>query len=217
MRHIARNTALAAIYLSTTFLVMPAQAQAEDFFSEDIRPYIGAEYQFLDADMGTNTETIGGTTFTYSYDDVYESSYQAIAPFAGLRFGDYAGVELSYTHSMEESKNVSGTNITSNTTFTLWSLDWMGYLPINEDKSFELIGSLGMGIIEAEATGTAIVNSIPVSASASESGAAGRIGLGAQYNLTDTIGIRTMARYMRTNLDVADSATSYSIGITYRF
>lgn len=95
-----------------------------------------------------------------------------------------------------------------------------------------LVGSLGLALYEAESdallTGpntTAAFGSSPVSAQLSEDALGGRVGIGAQYDVTDHLSLRTMARYTAIDFESSLAGVQYGvedifsvgIGASYRF
>ncbi|MDG4546584.1 MAG: outer membrane beta-barrel protein [Rickettsiales bacterium] len=207
----SKKTLLLAATCSGLLLSSPA-ISAEN----TVRPYFGLEYQRIQADI----KTIDG----FDYGSIYADGYNAIAPYAGLRIGDYLGLEAGFTRSITADKQfngtVSGVSVQSNieTQVTGYSLDAMGYMPIDKDKHLELIGEAGVGFYTVDTSGTGVIaGSIPVTLIGSEDSVALRLGAGVQLNVTDNWSIRTMVRYIGLDLQTVDSATAFSIGSSYTF
>ena len=110
---------------------------------------------------------------------------------------------------------VATTNFSTDISSYGFTLDAMGYLPIDKKERFELIGTAGVSWTKAEISLNAptIAN-----ASTSESEFGFRLGAGAQYKLTEKFNIRGIARYQTADFEgVADNATTFSVGINYNF
>lgn len=186
-------------YLLTTAIILTTFSSN----ATEYKPYVGAEYQFIDADLTTANGI--------NYNDYYANKYHAIAPYAGVRIDNYLGLEVGFSRSLEETKtsNIS----TIDTLITAYTVDALGYLPLDANKKVELVGSFGVGQYQVEykasANNTTINGDMDTTAL--------RLGLGTQYNINNKFNIRAMVRYADLNLDTVSSATSYSIGTAYTF
>ena len=181
----------AAVLVAVT---MPAQA--DDLFN----PYIGADYQLT----------------RLNYDGGEEDNFNGFNVHVGNRFNDYFGVELGYFRTGEESStgDIAGVPVTIKGKLYGATLDALGYYPVTQDKSIELIGTAGVSYIRGEVDAT--VGGVNVSDDASEWGF--RAGAGAQYNITDNVNVRGLARYQTADLDdIADEAWVYTFGMNYSF
>lgn len=184
------------LYTVAALAAFTLPAQAEDYFN----PYIGADYQFT----------------RLSYDGGGNDNFNGFNIHVGNRFTDYVGLELGYFRTGEESytDNSLGTPVNVKGRLTGATLDALGYLPVTEDKSFELIGTAGVSYIRGEIEATAL--GVTVEDDESEWGF--RAGGGAQYNVTDNMNIRGIARYQTADFDdIADRAWVFSLGANYQF
>lgn len=188
--------------LLTTAVYVSILAAQPAISSDNIKPYIGLEYQ----NINTNFESVR----ELEYNKVYADNYHAIAPYVGARIGNHLGFELGYSKSFD-SKDVTlvGNQYTHvRTNLSSITLDSMFYMPVNESKTIELIGSTGIGIYQVELEGAGVDDV--------ETNAGFRLGGGLQHsygNLT----IRTMVRYNAINSPIIEDATSYNVGVGYSF
>lgn len=135
-------------------------------------------------------------------------------------------MELGYFRTKEEGKNiaagstvgpgtVAAANFTTDVKLYGFTLDALGYLPIGAEDRFELIGTAGLSWIKGEVKAT-----VPGAGSGSvdESEIGFRGGAGAQFNITNNVNVRGLARYQSADFDdVADNAWTYSLGLNYSF
>ncbi len=108
--------------------------------------------------------------------------------------------------SSEEDKQLGFYKTTTN--FNAFGVDAIGYLPINE--KINLIASIGLAQYDFE------VN-LDGFGTDSEDGLGYRFAIGADYNLTDNVSFRIMARNTQLNTDYVDSLTEFSVGARYSF
>jgi len=182
----------------------------------DIKPYIGLDYQYITADLGNYSGQ--------SYSLLYADKYQSVAPNIGVKFGDYFGLEAGYTKSLKENKKFTGTfagftgSTDIDTQITGYTLDANGYLPVTSDKKLNLVGSVGVGYYEVDTTVKLTITGLGSGVgSGTTDDTALRLGLGAQYNMTDNWGVRAMVRYVPLSVQGVDSLTTYSAGVNYSF
>ena len=180
-----------------------------------IRPYIGI-------DVATSKMEFAEDEYGYSYEDAVEDSYNSISFVVGARINKNFGVEAFYQQSGDENKNFVSAyggyaedyEITTN--FTAMGIDFQGYAPVNHD--FELLASLGLGLYGAEIEERYNLNGYREEDKEDISTLGIRVGIGAQYNLTNNLAIRGMARYVKMNDDeYVKSLTELSLGLRYMF
>lgn len=185
--------------LGTAAILMAfaAPAQANDYPTL-FNPYVGIDYQAMNVKFDGGSETANGVNV-----------------HVGNRFNEHVGVELGYFHTEEVSQTIEPTlPITAKARLVGVTLDALGYLPVNEDKTLELIGSVGVSHIVAKAKFS--VAGIPINDNANEWGF--RAGAGAQYHITDKVSLRGMARYQSADFDdIAKRAWVYTAGLNYSF
>lgn len=192
IRELLSATAIFAAVLAATSL--PAQAQ--DYFN----PYIGADYQLTHVD----------------YDGGGDDNFNGININVGNRFTDHVGVELGYfrTGTEKESGIELGIPYALKARLTGATLDAIGYLPVTQDKSLELLGTVGLSYIRADLT----LDMLGVTVKDDESEWGLRAGAGVQYNLTEQVSFRGLARYQTADFeDSADHALVLTLGAQYRF
>jgi opacity protein-like surface antigen len=133
---------------------------------------------------------------------------------------------VGFFNNLEETKNiatgdavgggaVAATDFSTDVSSYGFTLDAMGYLPIDKKERFELIGTTGASWTKAEIT----LNVPSVgSASTSDSEFGFRIGGGAQYKLTEKFNVRGLARYQTADFEgLVDNAMKFSVGLNYNF
>lgn len=183
---------LAAAALTTALIAGPAMADSPYF-----NPYAGIDYQFASVDFDAPLD-----------DDGFHGANIHI----GNRFTRNFGLELGYFRMREESQNLGAA--TAKAKYHGATLDALGYLPLGEQKSFELIGTAGASYIRAEAE----VAAGPVTVKDDSSEAGYRLGAGAQYHVTDDVNLRGIARYQSADFDgTANGAWTYTFGVNYGF
>lgn len=92
------------------------------------------------------------------------------------------------------------------------TLDGLGYLPLGDSESFDLIGTAGISRIKAKL-------SIPAASYTDDDTEFGfRVGAGVQYNITETWNARTLVRYQSADFDdIAKNAVVWTAGVNYAF
>lgn len=204
------------IYAAAMTAALSSTAQAQE-----INPYVGFDLQHysINYDNGLD-EALDGGLFGGNI-------------HIGNRFNEHFGLELGYFRMREGSKNVnfdlSGATGTPGDALTStdvkaqgFSLDGMGYFPVGEKKSIELIGTAGISWTKAELTLNGTVNGVAGSVSDDQSEFGYRAGAGAQFHLTDQVSLRGLVRYQSmgfdsSGFDVTDNAWIYSAGVNYSF
>ena len=162
----------------------------------EMKPYVGLDYvysmvDFEDGDM----------------DKVVEDDLNAFAITAGAKMHKNFGLEAFYQQSKEESKKTLG--LKAKDKYKAYGVDAIGYLPIDHEGKFEVLGSLGLGYYDADVKFAGF--------SDSDDGLGYRIGAGAQYNITENVAARVMARYADVDIDGVDNMVDVTAGIRYSF
>ena len=197
----------------------PAQAQEMNF-----KPYVGFDLQRSVYNYNDNYDIGGGLALNGN--TILENSLNGLNIHVGNRFHKNFGAELGYFRTKEEGKSTAnGATVGPGTVATAdfstdvkvqgITLDGLGYLPLDEDEKFELIGTAGLSWSKAEVTAT-----VPGvgSGDVDESEIGFRIGGGAQVNFTDNINMRGLVRYQTADFDgVVDNAWTYGFGLNYSF
>ena len=197
-------------------------AHAED--SVVFKPYVGVDVQRSVYSYNDNYDAGGGAFL--DGDLILEDALNGMNIHIGSRVHENVGVELGYFRTKEEGKTIAngstvgpGTvataDFTTKTKSSGFTLDALGYVPVDEQKRFELIGTAGVSWTKAE-----IEAVVPGAGSGSvdDSEVGFSVGGGAQFNVTDRVNIRGLARYQTADFsDVADRAWTYSVGLNYSF
>lgn len=181
---------LAGVLLAATAL--PAKAEEVT----GINPYIGIDLAYTDVNYDNGLSAI------------LDDSLLGGNIYAGIRPHMNWGIEAGYFRTQEGKKTTALTQ----SKVKLWglTLDAMGYLPLSDDNRFELLGSAGAVYAKAKVEGPG--------GSASDNDTEWRLGLGAQYHVTDAVGFRAMAHYQPADFDdTVDHLITYSVGVNYSF
>lgn len=204
--------ALAAISL-------PAQAQ-----EITMKPYVGID--LMRTSLSYNESYNAGGGIVLNGESLLDDSLNGFNIHVGNRFHKNFGVELGYFRTSEGKKNIAagatvGPGVVAAVPFTSkvklsgFTLDALGYLPVDDQNRFELIGTAGLAWSKGE-----VELSVPgIGAAGNDESEFGfRLGGGAQFNFTDNVGIRGLARYQQADFeDVVDREWVYSVGLNYSF
>ena len=145
------------------------------------------------------------------------------------KFNKYFGLEGFYQKSgdgknetMYEDNEEWGEYGEDKTTisYTAIGVDALGYLPVSQE--LELLASLGLAQYDFESKTSYIGiygNYYEEGSEAKDFDSLGiRIGIGAQYNITNNFALRAMARYVKMNDDeYVKNLTELSLGLRYMF
>ncbi len=182
-------------FAAAALLAATGAAQAQ------VGPYIGADYVYSAVDYADDNG------------DYLEDKLHGVSPYVGVQISDYVGVEASYLKTEKAEKDFAP-GARSKVSMEGYGIDVVGTLPLTEDNGVALLASAGVGRYEAKvSTNTPIGNG-----SGSDKDTGYRAGLGAQFQLTDNLGVRAMARYIDVDFDdVADHVVTGSLGLNYKF
>lgn len=180
-------------------------ADNDGFF---FKPYIGVDYEYTSASYNN----IGASNV--SYGDIFSNSFNGGDIHVGARVHQYLGFEASYFDTANSNKsNVLGSSIGTSSKYDGWSIDAMGYLPVDQAKKFELIATTGYANIAAK--GSATISGTTYNSNENDN--AWRIGGGAQYWVTDNLNIRGLVRYETLNGTAINDAVLADIGVNWQF
>ena len=175
-------------------LLVAVSAFAMNANAADFRPYMGVDYNY---NNGNGNNFNSGTVNV------------------GTQFNDYFGTEVFYQKSDNDVKTyVNARQQTRN--FNAYGLDFNGYLPMGCEQEFALIGSVGVGEYEFNTgyNAASVLNN-------RDHGYGYRFGLGGLYNITDSVAVKAMARYVTFDklADKTDETDmmEYTAGVRYNF
>lgn len=171
----------------------------------ELKPYVGLDYVYSDLDINMN---LAGQKI----DSYMENKLNSFAVSAGTKFNKNFGVEAFYQQSGDGDKNYPGEKITTN--YRAYGLDLIGYLPLGCEEKFELLGSAGVGYYDMHAKYNVLSRDV---LKLGDDGLGYRFGAGAQYNLTENLAARVMARYVDLNVDGVDKIVDVTAGVRYSF
>lgn len=191
-----------------------------------IRPYIGIDIAISKMDFGDDQwvkDYDGG-------DNYFDDRNTSLSFVVGAKFNKHFGLEAFYQKSGEGKNEAEYENNEewgewgedkTTISYTAMGVDAIGYLPINQD--FEILASLGLAQYDFESKiSYSAIDEYGYYYKGSESkdfdSLGVRVGIGAQYNLTNNLAIRGMARYVKMNDDeYVKSLTELSLGLRYMF
>lgn len=161
----------------------------------DIKPVLGIDYTYSDIGLKNG----------WGY--VAENKYNSFNLSAGFKAGKYVGMEAFFQHSDKKDGTYTMYGPIQ-TSFYALGADMIGYLPIQE--KLNLLGTVGFGYYNVKAELAHYEES--------ENGLGIRLGTGVQYDLTDNIALRTVARYVKpVGFDTIDDIMEVSAGIRFNF
>lgn len=173
-------------------LVSATAAHAMDF--SKFKPIMGLDYAYSDADFKKEAKAINGD---------FSSGIISL----GTKIGDYSSVEAFYQMAGEEKGKQDGVSYKGK--FSAYGMDAYGHMPIGCEQKVELLGSMGLGIYDINIKKDGVKNS---------SDRVGyRFGLGAQYNFTEHLAGRVMARYNYIGNTNLHSFNELTAGVRYSF
>lgn len=204
--------------LALASLSIISSANAADLLK--LNPYIGADIQHTAYELSSTSAS------SLNPDLLLEDALNGINIHAGVRPHKNLGLEVGFFNNLAETKNIAsgspvGSGLVAATDFSTeistygFTLDAIGYLPLDKKERFELIGTTGVSWTKAE-----ISLSAPgvASESSSDSELGFRVGAGVQYKLTEKFNVRGIARYQTADFDgEADNAVNFSVGLNYNF
>lgn len=189
MKRFLLTCALVAGTSNMAFAEDASWRMKNDWYNE---AYGGFDYQYTDLD----------TNFAGADNTLHGGNIHI-----GSRMHKNFGIELGY---MMTEKGEADTALgTSETQLQGGTLDLLGYIPMG--TSWDLIGTVGVSYLNAE-------YEIPGVVDEDEWETEGRVGLGAQYWLTDYTNLRGIVRYQGADFDgTVDDAVVSTIGLNFAF
>ncbi len=170
-------------------------ANAADYNMRDLRPYIGIDYIYTNANIKKETGI--------------KKDYNSGAINAGIRFDDYVGLEAFFQQSGER-KSMKGTPYQTKSEFYAFGLDLFGYMPIGCD-GFNLVGSLGVANYNVKLKYRGHFGSDD------KQRVGYRAGVGMQYDFTENFAARVMYRYTHLGMKEVKNLNEVNAGIRYSF
>jgi hypothetical protein len=172
---------------------------------DDIKPQIGIDY--YQAWMKGTGRIVPNSVSNIGVHGFTPRTYPGGTVYVGTRFMEYWGAELGYDTSGKKSNRASGVATATNNTSigakvqrSGVHLDLLGYLALNECSN--VFASLGAGWVKAKLSHvsyTTIPNAPVAATTASKSKTVFRLGVGANYMITEMIGARVKVGYETTS------------------
>ena len=206
--------------------LQPQRYTAQPIYTETpqseyyLRPYLGISYAYSMADFDDEI-----TIFEDENYKIFDDHLQSLSFSAGLKFHPNFAIELSYQKSNKAkgSSNYSyiGTGVTDNANFKTeanlqtFAVDLVASTPISD--SCMLLGSAGVGYYKLKYSGTysdVYSSSSGTSyetdkASESDSKVGFRVGVGAEYFMTNNLALRGLARLNLINTKGSEIIDEY--------
>lgn len=196
--------------LMAAFAVLALAAQPAKAAEKGI--YVGADYTYNHFNYQDGTVATG-----VQFSDIVSEDYNGYAPYIGYKFNKNIALEIGYSGMISDasSKTVSGITYKGDTSY--WSVygDLIGMYPVSESVS--LLGSLGYERINVNTDVTVTSGASSATSSTSSDTNAYRFGLGAQWNITDSVGLRGVVRYVATDFSGVDGYIQGTVGLNYTF
>lgn len=162
-------------------------------------PYIGAEYGYALADYKED----------YVKDN-YKDNTEFWAVSLGMRASEYFGAEVFYQQAQTAEQEKNG--IKTKADYYAYGIDFIGYLP-SPDLTFSLLASAGAGMYKLEGK----YNSADLNYKYDKVTTGMRLGLGFQYNVTQFMAFRVMARYVLSDSDYLRNMYEFAGGVQLTF
>lgn len=163
--------------------------------AQEFRPYVGLDYAYDKADFKKEAKSL---------DDGFNSGIIN----AGVRMGDYYGLEAFFQQSGERKTHFTGEDVKAK--FNAYGLDAYGYMPLGCEKKFDLLASLGLAAYDTTVKG------LP-EGKYDKQRMGYRMGIGAQYNFTENMAARVMGRYNYLGMSQLDNFSEVTAGVRYTF
>lgn len=215
-KNMKRTRASGAISLIALTLMVSPFAIADDS-SWYIGGNVGQSKAKIDDPRITNSLLVSGFSTTNITDDNRDTGYKL---FAGHRFNNYFAVEGGYFNLGNfgfTSTTAPAGSLHGNVQIQGENLDLVGTLPITE--KFSAIARVGFIYADARDsfTGSGLVHVLNANPSKSEANY--KAGLGLQYAVNDSVGLRLEAERYRINDGIGNQGDIdlISVGLVYRF
>lgn len=166
----------------------------------EVKPYIALDYVHSIADI----DKVEGIK-------LFEDNFNGAAVALGVNVNRYVSTEIFYQQVAKEDKKF--VNAKTEDKYKAYGIDVIGHLPVADQ--FDLLGSVGVAEYKVDYKASAY--SPAVSLKKDDNGLGARLGIGAEYNVTDNWAVRAMARYSWVDVDGVDGITELSVGVKYTF
>ncbi len=166
-----------------------AIAMAANAEAMEYNPYVGAEYGYSFLNGGIDS-----------------NNFNSGKIFVGSQYNENFGVEAFYQRTTSDKK--AGDKVK----YEAYGIDALGYLPLGCDQEFSLIGTAGLAYYDFKGKHEG-------GKTQGEGMWGYRMGAGAEYNVTENVAVRALARYTKLDqrVDESNDMMEYSIGARYNF
>lgn len=154
-----------------------------------------------------------------SYDQVsfpFKENLNGGNIYLGLPLMEKLDLEIGYNQTERGTDTYAGGLGETEVQLRGVTADLVGNLPINSDNTVQLLGAVGVGGYRLDVS-RGLKNGVMLEGQ--DDDVAVRFGLGAQVQLTDTLGVRGMVRYVNVNFedDVLDNIITTDVGLNLTF
>ena len=166
-----------------------AIAMAANAEAMEYNPYVGAEYGYSFLNGGAGS-----------------NNFNSGKIFVGSQYNENFGVEAFYQRTTADKKAGFKRK------YEAYGIDALGYLPMGCEQKVSLIGTAGLAYYDFKGK--------EEGGKTNGDGMWGyRLGAGAEYNVTDNVAVRALARYTKLDqrADYSNDMMEYSIGARYNF
>ncbi len=173
-----------------------------------LSPYIGADYIYSD---------IG---YSHDYEKFSPEKLNSGAAIVGVKI--LPGIAVEGFFQQSENKNREAGSVVQYGDIASTDMKIRSYgadlvTDILHLYKVELMGSVGVARYDVDVSSKRYYGNNYNHASETWNGTALRLGLGAQFNITDHYSVRAMGRYIRTDMDNLKDIKEFSIGMRYYF
>ena len=165
-----------------------------------IDPYVGLDYGYSSYNLSKK------------YKEFDKDDFGTYGAVVGVKLLSMVSAEAFYNQSEHKNNSViSNNNVSNKLKLKSYGVDVVG--DVLNLGLVEVLSSVGYGYYKADMNNK--VSGIKYKTD--EDGNGIRLGLGAQFNPTPSIGIRGMFRYTFTNVDEVKNMKEFTLGLRYYF
>ncbi len=171
-------------------------------------PYVGVDYVYNNA------------KYDSPYDKQLAEQFNSVSGSIGIKLTTNLAVEAFYQQSLDENNTAYNTqlpndSVDSSVKFKAYGVDLVSDF-INLDK-IEILTSVGVAQYSADVNRNYYYGGKMMNVKNTYDGTGVRFGVGAQLNITDSIGVRAMARYVLTDVEAIKDMKEFTVGLRYTF
>lgn len=173
------------------------------------RPYIGVDYSYIDA------------KYESPYDRQLAQEFNSVTGSVGIKLTTNLAVEGFYQQSLGSENNTAhNTQLINDGTDSSIKIKAYGVDLVSDFINLdmvEILTSVGIGQYKADVNRNYYYGGKMMNVTNSFDGTGVRFGVGAQVNITDSLGVRAMGRYVLTDVEAIKSIKEFTVGLRYTF